>query len=83
MNGCDQVEVINALAYRVMNTYAVQMFMEETRQKAHVAWAAMCKMRRAEKKEQKEKEKTEVSEVVKKMVKNCVCVKELCSGCIK
>merc|ERR1739838_569056 len=59
MNNCDQVEVINALAYRVMNTYAVQMFMEETRQKAHVAWAAMCKMRRAEKKEQKEKEKTE------------------------
>lgn len=51
----DQIEVMTSLAYRVMNTYAVQMYMDDKRQKANDAWSELNVKRKAEKQEQKER----------------------------
>ncbi|CAK8676632.1 unnamed protein product [Clavelina lepadiformis] len=55
MNPAEQVEVLSTLAYRVMNTYAVQLHMEDTMTKATTLWNKVVQRKKEKKQEMKEK----------------------------
>jgi len=56
MHPVEQVEVMSTLAYRVMNTYAVQSHMDDTMMKATTIWKKVIKQGVERKKEEKEHE---------------------------
>ena len=66
MNPAEQVEVLSTLAYRVMNTYAVQLHMEDTMTKATTLWNKVVQRKKEKKQEMKEKGIVEVGGFVVK-----------------
>ena len=56
MDPVEQVEVMSTLAYRVINTYAVQAYMEDTMMKATTIWKRVIKQGVERKKEEKAQE---------------------------
>ena len=56
MHPVEQIEVMSTLAYRVMNTYAVQTHMDEMMMKATTIWKKVIKQGVERKKEEKEHE---------------------------
>ena len=67
MEPVEQIEVLSTLAYRVMNTYAVQSYMEDTMMRATTIWNKVLKQgaqRKKEEKEQKQELKEKESESV-------------------
>lgn len=67
MDPVEQIEILSHLAYRVMNTYAVQIYMEDTMLKATTIWNKVIKQgaqRRKEEKEQKQEMEEKKNETV-------------------
>ena len=73
MHPVEQVEVMSTLAYRVMNTYAVQSHMDNTMMKATTIWKKVIKQGVERKKEEKEHEQ-EKKEKSANMVSKIECI---------